>query len=35
MAAYTMYFEGGITDYDYPDAQVKESLSHLPHISNQ
>ncbi|MGB2756306.1 MAG: TrpB-like pyridoxal phosphate-dependent enzyme [Acidimicrobiia bacterium] len=33
MAAYTKYFEGGITDYDYPAAEVAEALSHLPVIA--
>ena len=34
MAAYTKYFEGGIADYDYPEAKVADALSHLPNVGD-
>jgi tryptophan synthase beta chain len=32
MAAYDAYFSGGLEDFEYPEAAIKESLSHLPKV---
>ena len=32
MAAYDAYFKGELQDYEYPEAAIKESLSHLPKV---
>ena len=32
MAAYDAYFNNELTDYEYPEAAIKESLSHLPKV---
>ena len=32
MAAYDAYFSGELQDYEYPEAAIKESLSHLPKV---
>ena len=32
MAAYDAYFSGDLQDYEYPEAAIKESLSHLPKV---
>ncbi len=33
MAAYDDYFAGKLTDYEYPEEAIKESLAHLPKVS--
>jgi tryptophan synthase beta chain len=33
MAAYDAYFSGQLEDFDYPEAAIKESLTHLPKVS--
>jgi tryptophan synthase beta chain len=33
MAAYEQYFSGKLSDYDYPEAKVKEALAYLPKVS--
>jgi tryptophan synthase beta chain len=32
MAAYDAYFDGSLEDFEYPEAAIKESLSHLPKV---
>jgi tryptophan synthase beta chain len=32
MAAYDAYFSGQLEDYEYPEAAIKESLTHLPKV---
>jgi tryptophan synthase beta chain len=32
MAAYDAYFSGKLEDFEYPEAAIKESLSHLPDV---
>ncbi len=32
MAAYDAYFNNELTDYEYPETAIKESLSHLPKV---
>jgi len=32
MAAYDAYLSGKLQDYDYPEAKVKEALTHLPEV---
>jgi tryptophan synthase beta chain len=32
MAAYDAYFSDELQDYEYPEAAIKESLSHLPKV---
>jgi tryptophan synthase beta chain len=32
MAAYEKYFAGELTDYEYPEAKVREALAHLPKV---
>ena len=32
MAAYDDYFAGKLTDYEYPEAAIRESLAHLPKV---
>ena len=32
MVAYDDYFAGKLTDYEYPEAAIKESLAHLPKV---
>jgi tryptophan synthase beta chain len=33
MTAYDAYFSGKLEDYEYPEAAIKESLTHLPKVS--
>jgi tryptophan synthase beta chain len=33
MAAYEQFLSGKLSDYDYPEAKVKEALAHLPKVS--
>ena len=32
MAAYDAYFNNELQDYEYPEAAITESLSHLPEV---
>ena len=32
MAAYDDFFAGKLSDYDYPEEAIKESLAHLPKV---
>jgi len=32
MAAYDAYFNNELQDYDYPEAAIRDSLSHLPKV---
>ncbi len=32
MAAYDAYLSGKLEDYEYPEAKVKEALTHLPQV---
>jgi tryptophan synthase beta chain len=32
LAAYEAYLSGNLEDYEYPEAQIKESLAHLPQV---
>ena len=32
MAAYDAYFDGSLEDFEYPEAAIRESLSHLPKV---
>jgi tryptophan synthase beta chain len=32
LAAYDAYFEGKLSDFEYPDSKIRESLTHLPKI---
>ena len=32
LSAYEHYLSGGLEDYEYPEAQIQESLSHLPQV---
>ena len=32
MAAYDDYFAGKLTDYEYPEEAIRESLAHLPKV---
>jgi tryptophan synthase beta chain len=33
MAAYEKYFAGELSDYEYPEAKIREALAHLPKAS--
>jgi tryptophan synthase beta chain len=33
MAAYEKYFAGELSDYEYPEAKIREALAHLPRAS--
>ena len=35
MAAYEAYFNGELEDYDYPEEDIAEAMSHLPEVSFQ
>jgi tryptophan synthase beta chain len=32
LGAYDEYFEGKLSDFEYPDSKIRESLTHLPKI---
>ena len=32
MAAYDAYFAGQLEDYEYPEAAIREALTHLPAV---
>ena len=34
MAAYEKYFAGELSDYEYPEAKIREALAHLPKASS-
>jgi len=35
MSAYEAYLHGALKDYDYPEAEIQEAISHLPEIGEQ
>ena len=32
LASYDVYLSGGLEDYEYPEEQIRESLTHLPKV---